>query len=65
MSPPPVMVMLDGCTVQDLARALQYSHLAISNTSQPGLFVVRQAPRPLPSNVVEFESLALLRRQAE
>lgn len=62
----PTMVILDpAISVQDLARALQYSGLAVSNTEQPNLFVIKKVERRIPRNVIGFERPAFHRRQAD
>lgn len=60
------MVILDpAVSVQDLARALEYTGFAISNTLDPNVYVIAPTVRRLPPNVSEFDRPALLRRQAE
>jgi hypothetical protein len=53
----------DSVSVPDIARALEFTGLAISNTLQPGLFVIHPIQRRLPRNVIEFERPALIRPQ--
>lgn len=60
-----VTVRLSGVTPQQLARALEYTGFAISNTLDPNVYVIAPAVRRLPPNVSEFDRPALLRRQAE
>jgi hypothetical protein len=62
---PHVVVLRDDVTLQDLARALEYTGLTVSGTQDPCVFVI--APKPLapPSNVVPFERPAFHRRQAD
>jgi hypothetical protein len=65
-APPTTIILGDGVTVQDVARMLQYSGFAISNTIAPHLFVIQRNPdRRLPANAVEFEQPAFVRRQAD
>jgi hypothetical protein len=65
MSRPTMIILDETMTVQDLARALQYSGFAVSNTNQSTLFVIKKAPRRLPPNVVEFDRPAFIRLQAD
>lgn len=58
-------IRLSGVTPQQIARALEFSGFAISNTLDPNVYVIAPATRRLPPNVVEFERPTLLRRQAE
>lgn len=60
-----VIVLGKDVTVQDIARALEYTGLAVSNTLDPHVFVVNPRPRTLPANVVPFERPALIRHQAD
>lgn len=60
-----VVILSGGATIADVARALEFTGFAISNTIDPNVFVISPALRTLPPNVVPFERPALLRRQAE
>jgi hypothetical protein len=65
-SPPTTIILGDGVTVQDVARMLQYSGFAISDTIAPHLFVIKRNTEHLPpANAVEFEPPTFLRRQAD
>lgn len=59
------LVLSPDITVADLARALEHTGLAVSNTFDPFVFKITRVQRRLPPNVTEFPKLALLRRQAE
>jgi hypothetical protein len=63
MSIPITLILDDTVSIQDLARALQYTGFAVSNTIIPGHFVIKPAERRLPDNVLELS--AFHRRQAE
>ncbi len=65
MTAPVSIILDDAVSIQDLARALQYTGFAVSNTIIPGHFIVQRAERRLPQNVVEFPVPAFHRRQAD
>lgn len=60
-----VVVLGKDVTVQDIARALEYTGFAVSNTLDPHVFVINLKARTLPANVVPFERPALIRHQAD
>lgn len=61
----PEIIMLNGVTVADVARALRKSGLAISNGAFPTLFVIARAASRFPdSNVIDLAAPSLLKRQA-
>jgi hypothetical protein len=63
MSAPTTLILDDGVTVQDIARALLYTGFAVSDTIIPGHFVIKPAQRRLPQNVIDLSIFH--RRQAE
>jgi hypothetical protein len=58
-----IRIALSGVTIQDIARALEFTGLAVSNTFDPQVFVINPAPRILPPNVVPFERSAFHEKQ--
>lgn len=60
-----VIVLGPNVTVQDIARALEYTGLAVSNTLDPHVFVVKPVPRTLPLNVVPIARSMFHRPQAD
>lgn len=66
-SPFHVVMLGKDVTLQDLARALEYTGLGVSNTLDPQVFVINPLPRqaPVPSNVIPFHRPAFLRPQAD
>jgi hypothetical protein len=63
MRAPVTLILDDAVSIQDLARALQYTGFAVSNTVIPSHFVIKPTERRLPENVVDLS--AFHRRQAE
>ena len=58
-----VAVLRSDVSVEELARALEFTNLAVSKTLDPCVFVISLAPLALPA-AVEFDPPAFIRRQA-
>ncbi len=65
MNAPVTLILDDGVSIQDVARAFQFTDLAVSNTIIPGHYLIQRTERRLPQNVVEFPLPAMVRRQAD